>query len=175
MPGLYQIHWLPSGRTEMFAGSRGNYYVISEQDRLGLHSVPVWCYRCERMTEGEQIPTLEELDRQIRDLTDPSSTTYRMARQAMLPELIGEAETFLQNYIAELHRRRRWRESRQSPPKCILCGTTKILQLPIDEPIPSPCGGDQLRIQLVGMCSTDFNDWFFSPEGDRITQSGEAL
>lgn len=168
MPGYYEIRWLPDGRTEKFAGSRGNYYEWSESDRLDLDSVPVWCRQCGRISHGENLSTVEEIDKEIRDLNDPSSAKYRMTRHGVLDKLLGTGEKFLNERIAELRRRRRWREERKSPPKCIRCGTTEILELPIGVPVPNPQGDGEIQVDIVGMCSTDFNEWFFTPEGDRI-------
>jgi hypothetical protein len=169
MPGLYEIRWLPEGRTEKFPGSRGNYYEFSESDRLNLHSVPVWCHRCVKITHGEELSTVDEIDKQIRDLNDPSSESYHVSRIDVLDELLPDkGDQLLQERIAELRRRRRWREGRQSPPKCIYCGTSEILVLPMVVPVPNPIGDGEIQIDCVGMCSTIFNEWFFTPEGDRI-------
>lgn len=168
MPAYYEIRWLPEGRTEKFAGSRGNYYEFSASDRLDLHSVPVWCRVCARITHGENLSTVDDIDKQIRDLHDPSSQLYRMTRHGLMDRNFGNGEELLQERLSKLERRRRWRVSRQSPPKCIRCGTTEIVGLPMGEPIPNPGGAGHLQIDCVGMCSTSFNEWFFTPEGDRI-------
>ena len=156
MPVMYEIRWFPSGRTQRFPGSRGNYYECSESDRLELRSVPVWCRRCGECTTGEDLSSVEQIDAQLRDLYDPTSQLYRMT------------QPFLQERLTELQWRRRWRETRLSPPRCIRCGSADILPLPIGERVPNPAGEGELQIDCVGMCSTSFNEWFFTPEGDRI-------
>jgi hypothetical protein len=168
MPALYEIRWLSDGRTEKFAGSRGNYYELGDSEHLDLHSTPVWCHRCAKITDGEVLSTLEEIDQQIRDLHDPNSAVYRMTRHGVLDEVLGKGEEFLQKQLGEIGRRRRWRESRKSPPKCIHCGSIEIVELPIGKTMPNPNGDGEIRIDCVGMCSTSFNEWFFTPEGDRI-------
>jgi hypothetical protein len=170
MPAWYEIRWLPEGRTEKFAGSRGNYYEFSESDHLDVYSVPVWCHRCATVTHGENLSSVEEIDKQIRDFNDPSSDLYRMTQNSLLAEL-GHGDEFRRERLAELQRRRRWRASRQSPPKCIHCGTTEILPLPAGVPIPKPGGEGEIQINCIGMCSTSFNEWFFTPEGDRIPRA----
>jgi hypothetical protein len=168
---MYQIRWLPDGPTEEFAGSRGNYYEFAEADRLDLLSTPVWCHRCAQITHGEDLSTIEEIDKEIRDLTDPESELCRMTRHGLVEELCGKGDEFLRDRLAETRRRRRWREARKAPPKCILCGSTEIIVLPIGEAVPSPRGEGQVRVEIVGMCSTSFNEWFFTPEGDRIPRN----
>src|SRR5689334_13399853 len=168
MPAMYEIHWLPNGPIEPFAGSRGNYYEFSDSDHLDLQSTPVWCHRCGRVTHGEDLSSVEELDEQIRDLNDPTSEAYRSARYGILEEEFGTGEQFRQEYLEKLRRRRTWRDSRISPPKCIRCGSTDILALPCGEAVASPLGNGAIRVECIGMCSTVFNEWFFTPEGDRI-------
>ena len=113
MPAMYEIRWFPGGQSEKFAGSRGNYYEFSESDRLELDSVPVWCYRCAKITDGEDLSAVEEIDQQIRDLNDPSSELYRMTRLGVLDQLLGKGAEFLKDQIVKLQRRRRWREGRK--------------------------------------------------------------
>jgi hypothetical protein len=168
MPAMYEIRWQPDGPMEQFAGSRGNYYEFAESDHLDLYSVPVWCHRCGRITDGENLSSVEEIEKQISELNDSSSQLYRMTRHGVLDKWFGKGDEFLQNRLTELLRCRRWRESRKEPPKCIHCGTTDILEFPIGVPVPSPRGDGEVQIDCVGMCSTRFNEWFFTPEGDRI-------
>jgi len=178
MPAWYQIHWLPDGPTKEYFGTRGNYYEFSETDRLDLHTALIWCYRCESFSDGEYLSTVEEIDQQMRDLHDPSSMLYCIILDGVhcdaIREQFGEESVAewradrLQEKTAELERRRRWREGRMSPPKCIQCGTTRIVPLTFEGPIPNPCGDGIIQVDVVGHCSTDFNNWYYTPEGDRI-------
>jgi hypothetical protein len=40
--------------------------------------------------------------------------------------------------------------------------------LPEGVPVPHPSGEGMIQIDCVGMCSTSFNEWFLTPQGDRI-------
>ncbi|HUE70118.1 MAG TPA: hypothetical protein VMP01_04445 [Pirellulaceae bacterium] len=155
---MYEIRWLPDGPIEAFAGSRGNYYELSASEHLDLDSVPVWCNRCATITHGEHLSTLDEIDDQIRDLNDPTSAAYRRTRHGMLDDITGKGEEFLQKRLAKLELRRRWRQSRRSPPKCIRCGSTEIVELPIGKAVPNPFGDGEIQVECVGMCSTVFNE-----------------
>jgi hypothetical protein len=157
MPAYYEIRQLPDGPIEEFGGTHGNYYHFSETDHLDLHTVLIWCDGCKNFNDGEDLSTVEEIDQRIRDLNDPSSVWHRITRSGELSE-----------QLAELQRRRRWREGRKSLPKCICCGTTEIRELAVGQPIPNPCGAGMIRVDLVGHCITPWNDWCFTPEGDRI-------
>jgi hypothetical protein len=65
-------------------------------------------------------------------------------------------------------RRKEWRRERCSPAKCLSCGSADLLILPFDEETPSPTGQGTLLLRWMGMCSTDWNNWYFMPEGERI-------
>jgi hypothetical protein len=168
MPAVYEIRFLPDGRVQRVAGSRGNYYEFPDGSRIDMQTTPAWCRRCRELTEGESIESLKEIDRQLADLDDPSSTLYRMTARGVLHELTGGGEEYRQQTIERTHARRRWREARQSPPRCIACGTTDIFIFPFDQPAPNPAGPGMVELRCVGMCSTSFNEWFFTPEGERI-------
>jgi hypothetical protein len=80
-------------------------------------------------------------------------------------------------HLSELRCRIEWRRSRVSPPKCLECGSSSILLIPVtddddDENGESPeiehpdCGGC-LRVVAVGLARS--RDWvFYTPEGDKI-------
>jgi hypothetical protein len=167
MPGLYEIEFFPESRKEQMAGSRGNYYEFEDGSHLDLRSQPVWCCTCGNFSHGERIETLAELDRQIADLDDPTSMISQLNAASRLNEL-GEGENFRRAQIKDFTERRHWREKRSSPPKCICCGSTAIIIFEMGKSYPNPSGSGEVVVNLVGMCSTEFNEWFFTPEGDRI-------
>jgi hypothetical protein len=151
MPALYEIRFLPEGRAEHFAGSRGNYYDFPDGSRIDVQTTPVWCRGCGRVTNGERVEPLDEIDRQIE------------------AELRGQGSWCgAVKWVEVLRERRRWREARQSPPKCLTCGTTDVFVFPVNEVAPNPAGPGTVEVSTVGMCSTGFNQWFFTPEGERI-------
>ena len=92
MPAYYEIRWLPDGPTELFGGTRGNYYHFLETDHLDLHTVLIWCHGCKNFTDGEDLSTVEEIDQQIRDLNDPSSVWHRITRAECLQEQLAELQ-----------------------------------------------------------------------------------
>jgi hypothetical protein len=160
MPGFYEIRWLPGGRVQSFAGSRGNYYEISENEHLDLISTPVWCRQCGTFTNGEYLPTLAEIDEIIAKL-----------RAEILENLsrgFGQGDSYPEQNLVKWERRRHWRVGRKSPPRCIMCGSVDIVDMPIGQAVPNPAGAGQVMVESVGFCSTVFNEWFFTPEGDRI-------
>jgi hypothetical protein len=168
MPAFYEIRFLSKGEVKMFAGIRGVYYELADSVHLDVYNIPVWCRTCNEFSHGENLRTLESIDEKIRSLRDPKSPLYQMTRYGMVEELTGNGAAQLESSLAELHKRRRWRESRMSAAKCLHCGTTEIVPLPLDQPIPNPQGEGEIELSMRGMCSTEFNEWFYTPEGDRI-------
>jgi hypothetical protein len=170
MPGMYEITFLPEGKKERYFGSRGHYYEFDDGGHLDVDTVPVWCRRCDKFRGGERIESLEEIDKKLADLDDPKSDLYRFVTRPLLPEFEppGFREDFRRQRIEEIHKRRQWRERRSSPPKCIVCGSTEIVFFPSEEPVSIPPGSTMVTVRWTGMCSTTFNEWFFTPEGDRI-------
>jgi hypothetical protein len=164
MPALYEIRCLPKGTTDEFAGSRGNYYEFEDGSRIDVRSEPVWCRRCGNYTHGESIESLDEIDRQLADLEDPHSELYRMTEAS----LSGPGGRFRRHWLELTEQRRRWRERRISPPRCLLCGSTELVSLPKGVEVPDPRGAGTVVLRVIGHCSTSFNEWFFTPEGERI-------
>lgn len=54
-----------------------------------------------------------------------------------------------------------------SPARCIYCGQSDFVDFSGEE-IPCPFQPGTMRCEFVGMCSTSFNEWFFTTEGKRI-------
>lgn len=168
MPAMYEFRFLPEGRVQRFAGSRGNYYEFPDGSRIDVQTTPAWCRRCGKLSDGESIESLEQIDRELADLHDPCSELHRVTARGALHQLLGGGDEFLRKMIEHKRKRRLWREGRVSPPRCIACGTTDIFIFPFDQPAPNPAGPGTVELRCVGMCSTSFNEWFFTPEGERI-------
>ena len=173
---MYEIKFLPEGRVERFYGSRGNYYEFEDGSRLDMHTTPVWCRRCcGEVTHGERIESTQDIDRQIADLHDPSTFAYKRCFDSLYHEMFGKGEELRQKHLEELGKRKRWRAGRSSPPRCIYCGTTDIFVFPVNRPVPNPAGPGTVEVRSIGMCSTDFNEWFFTPEGERIPRDTQPI
>ena len=164
MPAVYQIKFLPGSETREFHGSRGDYYELGNGTHIGLRSTPVWCVRCNDFTDGEIIEALIEIDRQIADLRDPGSALFRLYQESV-SDSIGVDGIHL---IMKLEKRRRRRESRKSPPKCLGCGSTEIVLLPDGQKVTNPTGSGWIEVTITGLSSTPFMNRYYTSEGDRI-------
>ena len=166
MPLSYLLTFLPEGRSEPFAGSRGNYYRLEDGREIELHSDPVWCTRCGTVTHGERLEPVAEIDKRIADLERLAAEYWRDIARPPLPTPDAPGDAHERAQIAELVSRRAWRTRRRSPPRCLLCGTTRITALEFQKPVRA--GAGTVVLDVTGFCSTDFNMWYFTPEGERI-------
>ena len=164
MPAVYQIKFLPGGETQGFYGSRGDHYELANGTHIDLRSSPVWCRQFHEFTDGESVETLEEIVRQIADLRDPTSELFRFFKDSSTNSIGVDGIHF----ISELEKRRRWRESRQSPSKCLGCGSLEIVLLPHGQKVTNPTGPGWIEITVTGLCSTPFMNRYYTKEGDRI-------
>lgn len=164
MPAVYQIRFLPGGETQEFYGSRGDHYELPNGTHIDLRSSPVWCRQCNGFTNAEAVEALEEIDRQIGNLRDPKSELFQLY-QDRSTGLIGMDGI---RFISDLEKRRRWRKSRKSPPKCLGCGSAEIVLLLEDQKVINPTGPGWIEVTVTGLCSTLFMNRFYTPEGDRI-------
>jgi hypothetical protein len=166
MPAYYRLTFLPAGRTQDFAGSRGNYYRLANGAEIDLHSRPVWCEQCAKVTHGEEIESVQAIDQRIADLERLAAEIRIEMKRPPLPPPDAPGDSHQQEQIAELKLRRVWRLQRSSPSKCLVCGSTAIV--PLEHGKQVRIAGGTVRCDCVGMCSTNFNEWRYSAEGDLI-------
>ena len=168
MPGFYRLTFLPESRIQDFHESRGNYYRLNDGSEITLEGKPVWCDRCGKVTEGEVIESIEKIDERIANLERLAAEIRLEMTRPPPPDLKAPGDRFQREQILELELRREWRKRRQTPPRCILCGCTQIV--PLEHAKPVRVGDISIVLEMVGMCSTGFNMWYFTPEGERIRE-----
>jgi hypothetical protein len=166
MPSVYQIKFLPGGESRKFYGSEGDSYVLEDDNRIDVLSLPVWCHLCHDFSEGEMIEGLEEIDRQPADLRDPESELYRLTIDTFPTD--DGCPRLRPLFTESLRQRRRWREARKTPPKCLICGSTEIIVFKLGEKARNPIGPGWVEITETGHCSTEFSNRSFTPEGELI-------
>ncbi len=165
MPAIYKLRFLPPDPSHPdmeMCGSRGNYYEFGDGNHLDVWSTPVWCHECRDYKYGERIETLEEIDRHLEEARNPTS---KRTRSLFAGRMNRE---FRMKWAEKLQRRREWLQVRRSPPRCLQCGSTDIVRLPENEAVPNPDGPGSVVLEVSGLCSTWFNNWYFTPEGERI-------
>jgi hypothetical protein len=180
MPATYTIKYLQSGHNEEIWLTRGIYYELADGSTLDVHTLLVWCATCRQFTDGEWIESPSQIRQQIAELNDCKSEAYQITEWT--DELIrkdnphGKMKSFRLSRIADLESRLEWSINRSSPPKCILCGNSDIFY-PLtkndnESEIEIP-GLGKVCIEEVGISSTEFMNWYFTPEGDRIPRDSQ--
>jgi len=114
------------------------------------------------MTEAEEILSGEEL-------------AERYNRQITRATALGCTPDDLAQLSAELTHLLSWRAERQSPGRCLDCGSTKVALIPIGlgESVPAfphpGCGGE-LSFQWRDHYHPGWDRWVYSPEGERLEE-----
>ena len=155
---------------------RGIYYEFPDGCLIDLETHLAWCANCRTFTDGELIQSPDEIRQQIADLQNPESAAYKFAEwnEQQIEMATGKSDAnYRESRITQLASRLKWRLQRIAPPKCIQCGSTDIVfPLSMDETeseIEIPDVGP-VRVESAGISSTEFMNWFFTPEGDRIAR-----
>jgi hypothetical protein len=172
MPGFYDVKYTDGSPDAEYAGMLGNYYELPDGSHVDLSSCPCWCVNCNTVTDGEWIETPQELEKHLNDLHDPNSEFYQFHEKseeiAQIPGHPHKRIGFRESAINKTRERIRWRNLRTAPPKCLICGSTVIYYPCDDDGRVEIDGKTVVWILPKGMCSTLFNEWYFTVDGDRI-------
>jgi len=171
MPGLYRLIFSPSGATRIQRGTKGNFYVLDDGARLEVWRQPVWCCGCRTFTEGEVVSDIDEIDRLIAQHKREHGSAYR---RHLHQTRNRERQWALAIRLADLERRRSWREERVSPPRCLECGCSELIPLRRGEDIANPQGSGTVRLEWLGICQSPAREFLYSAEGDLVAASADA-
>lgn len=138
-------------------------YILDDGSRLGVAQEDYFCRACNRFVAGERIESVAELEFLLEQIENNPESRHRK-----FAEYIGD----LPKQISDLQARINWRKKRQSPPKCLHCGSTDILPVPEDEEFDHPATGLRMKAAGQGFASTDQWHATYTPEGDSIESTG---
>jgi hypothetical protein len=171
MPAWLKIRFSDEAQPTDWYGSRGFYYEFADGSNIGLKPTIAWCNGCNSFVDAEWIPSLAEIENELAELNDPTSFRASVFTSTEPPfdkspyrersaRLYAEAKD-------EARKRIDWRRQRQASAKCLYCGSVDIV-LPDDHGrVDIPNRGFAV-VEFCGMCSTEFCNWYYTPEGDRI-------
>jgi hypothetical protein len=96
----------------------------TEQGVVSYYRTTGWCYQCNRITDVEELPSIEEI-RKI------YAKFYRVPRTegSWLKRVIRYFDRSYQSKLRDLAAKIAWREARSAPSRCLICGTTDIKTL----------------------------------------------
>lgn len=136
-------------------------YVLEDGNLLPVSLWPAWCEGCQKFVPGEQIFPIEEEDKRLDELE-----YFAQHPGHIPPDRYVDIKS-----LPELRVRKRWRQKRVSPAKCLICGSTSITSIwpepEIDIPGHGRCVGGPVGFADVSSEPPDVDE-FFNPEGDRI-------
>jgi hypothetical protein len=145
-------------QTYGFAIANSHFYVLEDRSLLPVRVWPAWCERCLMFMAAEQIFPVAEEAKELNEIE------YFAKR----PGLIPPDRHFPIRHLPELRLRKKWRASRRSPAKCLVCGSTQIT---------STWPGPEVEIPGRGKCVGGFRafadmwgppDAYYDPEGNRV-------
>jgi hypothetical protein len=169
--------YLRTGRTEETWLMRGIYYEFPDGSTIDVDTHIAWCGNCCAFTDGELIESPDYIREQIADLRNPESDAYKFAvwNEQQIQLATGKSDPHsCELMIAALDLRLKWRLKRISPAKCIQCGSTDLvfpLSMHDTESEIEISDVGPVRVESAGISSTEFMNWFFTSEGDRIARN----
>jgi len=148
---------------------RPRIYQLADDITCTLSDERVWCYDCNTLRSAESFPSADFLNELIEILRSGELPTWEV-------EYLSILERSKDEWIAELLKeavvRLRWLETRQSPPRCLECGSTNFVHLPerpkvVDNLFEHPgCGGTfHLTVQTF---AREIGIPVYDAEGNRL-------
>lgn len=134
-------------------------YCLPDKSMLPVEQEVAWCKGCRSFGSAEAIPSIEELHARVQELQTPTQK---------LLFLYGTKEV-MNGAIDELRTRLSWRTARESPARCLACGSTAITPVRFGE--DRTCVVNGKRLAESGQGFADTADWIaeFSSEGIAIS------
>ncbi|PQO43776.1 hypothetical protein [Blastopirellula marina] len=139
------------------------YVVADERQLVAFAPVVVWCEVCDSFQAGESPDSPEDIRKHIRDAEEG---TFQGVANFLL-----ESPDQIRQWAAYWQRQLTCRLVRQSPPKCLCCGSTAIWGL--DERSPNsfviPSSGKLAALSLTfDESAVDKRLRLYTPEGDLL-------
>jgi hypothetical protein len=136
-------------------------YRLADGSKLHILQQSAWCPVCKRFVVAEEVPSIASLEEEIARYRSADPDT--LLTWAFVSDGAPVAER-----VAELLRYIEWRKRRQSPPRCLECGSVDPVPVPMSGEFAHPNTGERVVVGSSGFADTA--PWFadFSPEGLQI-------
>jgi hypothetical protein len=180
MPSYLKITFMPEGKIVDWCVNDDCFYAMDGY-QIQISTWPVWCNQCREFTDGEIIHSLEELTACAARLESGELAREHEQRTAWsTQQYAADAGNVDEKRVRAKRRREKselrmarreieWRTQRRSPPRCLGCGTTDIVDFRHDEEVPSPCSDGTVRIEYAGHCRSMNPKAYYTAEGEEIT------
>ena len=137
-------------------------YRLPDKSMLGIEQKVAWCEVCHSFGSAEVIPSIEELNGRIQELQTPTRKHL----------FIYRTQEAINGAIDELRTRSRWRATRESPARCLVCGSTAITPVRFSE--DGTCVINGKRLTESGQGFADTADWIAEYTSEGIATDGPA-
>jgi hypothetical protein len=113
-------------------------YELDDDDSAVVRAEPAWCAGCATIVSAEIMPNVEDIRRELADFECRGA-----AYTAFLEDVAAFREPIqlVEHHIAGLRSSLKWRMLRQSPSRCLVCGSHDLTY------IPWKLGGNQPTIE----------------------------
>jgi hypothetical protein len=132
------------------------HYELTDGSTLCLFHRQMWCTQCATIVNAEVLPDSAEIQGQL-DV-------------AIAGEANGPRDESRERVVEVLARALQWRVQRESPPRCLVCGTSRIASLEadgVDAAVHPGCGGE-FQFQVGAYVTLGASGGKYSPEGLRL-------
>lgn len=137
-------------------------YRLLDGSTLHIIQQSAWCPECNRFVIAEEIPSIDQLKEEL------AKYQARDMEQLQKWEFISNGAP-VQERIDDLLKRIVWRQTRQSPPRCLECGSIKTISVPTNGMFTHPKTGEQVIVCDQGFADTETWQAEFSPEGNLLS------
>jgi len=133
-------------------------YLFENGRRMKVCTQLAWCNTCNKAVDGERIPDTEEAEESIRSITSGAAEEETDVDRRTEDDIMLRESTFEE-----------WRGKRESSPRCLACGSDKILFPDAHGVIRNACPkcGKDLSVACSGWATVELPNkkYTYSPEG----------
>ena len=179
MPFLTEIRCPTNGLLLASFSAWGQYYYRTDWGaEFPLQVDYAWCHRCERFVECERLPSVDELQSKVTELVrdehdwsvidGDERKRWRATFGQDLPDCLTQA-SLRDMWCAAVN----WRKTRQSPPRCLECGSFFAISV-LPESQDVLVSGARCLVRVDGGSHASVAGFpdrvFYSSEGIRVDQ-----
>ncbi len=113
-------------------------YVLNDGILLTTLQTRSWCRTCRTVVAGEVVPSLQEIEEEIRRWTDPNDEIHKRFPRVIIEEAISEFQLLMQ-----------WLPTRISDPRCLECQSTDMVEIS-GHNFVDPVSGTRIRFLSAG-------------------------
>ncbi len=137
------------GREETIRWTSIYYYLLPDMHRIPSCAIPTWCFDCDGIRDSEELFPVEALADKLAHLEANGLNETEFKEKAAFLRVKLDPRVEYENELAGVRAELAWRTARQSPPRCLACGSINHMPIEwIDEAVIHPgCPGRFRRVK----------------------------